>query len=163
MNPENEETVSFEGEQTSYQVGHQTTETMLGLPVREPVNEFIEDGLVMRCTTKINGASIGLKSSLIINEIVNVETFTYSPDGDKPFTVQFPRCLTRQIDIDTAISDKGVLLVESQHPTHGEERITRQKGAFANNRYINRLFENPSITRVDDNRILFLVTVSSQR
>ena len=163
LNPENEEAVSFEGEQTSYQVGHQTTETMLGLPVREPVNEFIEDGLVVRSTTKINGESIGLKSSLIINEVVEVQTFTFYPDDEKPFTVQFPKCLTRQIDIDTAIGDKGVLLVESQHPTRGEERITRQKGAFANNRYINRLFENPSITRVDDNRILFLVTVSSQR
>ena len=110
----NEMVAGFAGTVRQYQVSAKQRRAKFGTVVSVPEYQVFEDGIIAEHQATVTNGHVALKSKVVINEITNVDSFTF--DGPKkPISLYLVSTQTRELNIAANLEPDEVLLVSSEY------------------------------------------------
>lgn len=130
----------FTGTAETYCVSAEERRAKFGTVVNVPVYQVVEDGIIVEHQAKVSANQlVDLNSKIVINEIVNLETFTFA-GVMKPITLHLPTIKTRLLNINATLGQDQVLIIPSKFVNN---TVEQKSGRFLSNvPYVSRLFKN---------------------
>ena len=143
----------FAGKARPYCTSYESRRAQFGSRVDVPVYRVIENGLIAKhnATVEADGTT-ALESQIVINDIVEVQTYTMS-GANGPVTLQLPTTKTRQLDVQANLGEGQVLVVSSDYMEAGFEQ-PKTKTTYK----LGRLFKNVGISRGEPCKLFYVIS-----
>ena len=163
----NETAVSFKGRHETYCTSYETAKGRHGSSVNRPMHEVIEDGTVVKNRSSLAEGGIQLDSTISINKLTEVSTFTYSASDGNKLTVFLPQCKNHEIKFNSLLKPGSGLLVKSDYILNGKNtfhRVETGVPVVSKIPYVRRVFKNVGMemVREPDSKTLVLVSARTK-